>query len=82
MHTGALAYGPEDVQATLVLCAWGLQDRGASPDPWLMSGSAYRLARRLGIHHAASALASGTRPSAKLVVSLKTYLCLYAFDRL
>lgn len=79
---GKILIVSEDVQATLLLCAWGLQDRGASPDPWLMSGSAYRLSRRLGLHHAAVNLASGARPSGKLVASLKTYLCLYAFDRL
>jgi len=73
----------EDVQATLLLSAWGLLDRGASPDPWLLTGSAYRLARRLGMHLVPASLASGiARPTAKLVASLQTYLCLYAFDRL
>ncbi|GMK54054.1 hypothetical protein CspeluHIS016_0106400 [Cutaneotrichosporon spelunceum] len=71
----------EDVQAMLLQCAWGLQDRGASTDPWMMTGSAYRLARRLGIHLVAGALRAGTPPTARLVASLKTYLCLYAFDR-
>lgn len=73
----------EDVQATVLLCAWGLQDRGASPDPWMMTGSALRLAQRLGIQDAAAALAKGrTAPTPRLLSSWKTYLCLYAFDRL
>lgn len=73
----------EDVQATVLLCAWGLQDRGASPDPWMMTGSALRLAQRLGIQNAAVALAQGkTKPTPRLLASWKTYLCLYAFDRL
>lgn len=49
----------------------------------MMTGSAYRLARRLGIHLAAGALLSGSsQPTARVVASLKTYMCLYAFDRL
>lgn len=73
----------EDVQATVLLCAWGLQDRGASPDPWMMTGSALRLAQRLGIQNASVALAERmTEPTPRLLSSWKTYLCLYAFDRL
>lgn len=73
----------EDVQATVLLCAWGLQDRGASPDPWMMTGSALRLAQRLGIQNASVALATGlAEPSPRLLSSWKTYLCLHSFDRL
>lgn len=73
----------EDVQATVLLCAWGLQDRGASPDPWMMTGSALRLAQRLGIQNASVALAKRmAEPTPRLLSSWKTYLCLYAFDRL
>lgn len=67
----------------LLLSAWGLHDRGASPDPWMVTGSAYRLARRLGLHHDALSLINGsTAPTARLIAGYKTYLCLFAFDRL
>lgn len=73
----------EDIQATLLLACWGLNDRGASPDPWLLTGSAYRLAQRLGVHLAGPTLAANiSRPNVRLFTSWKTYLCLYAFDRL
>ena len=67
----------------MLLSLWGLQDRGASPDPWVMTGSAYRLARRLGLHLAAGAIESyPSGVTARAVAGLKTYLALYAFDRL
>jgi hypothetical protein len=39
-----------DMQAVLLLAAWGLQSGGRGPDAWVVTGHAARLARRLGIH--------------------------------
>lgn len=78
----ALILATEDVQATLLLGAWGLLNKGASPDPWMLTGTGHRLAKRLGLHLAAGLLRDQQTPSAHLVAMWKTYLCLYAFDRL
>ncbi|CAN9241101.1 unnamed protein product [Alternaria alternata] len=39
-----------DVQAILLLAAWGLQSGGKGPDAWVLTGHAARVSRRLGIH--------------------------------
>lgn len=39
-----------DVQAILLLAAWGLQSGGRGPDAWVLTGHAARVARRLGFH--------------------------------
>jgi hypothetical protein len=39
-----------DVQAILLLAAWGLQSGGRGPDAWIVTGHAARVARRLGVH--------------------------------
>ncbi|KOS47919.1 hypothetical protein ACN38_g1123 [Penicillium nordicum] len=41
-----------DVQAILLLAAWGLQSGGKGPDAWVLTGHAARVSRRLGIHRA------------------------------
>jgi hypothetical protein len=43
-------YDLSDVQATLILAAWGLQPGGRGPDAWVVTGHAARIARRLGVH--------------------------------
>jgi hypothetical protein len=39
----------EDVQAILLLAAWGLRSGGNGPDGWVLTGHAARVSRRLGI---------------------------------
>ena len=39
-----------DVQAILLLAAWGLQPDGGGPDAWIVTGHAARCARRLGVY--------------------------------
>ena len=41
-----------DVQAILIMAAWGLQSGGRGPDAWIVTGHAARIARRLGVHQA------------------------------
>ncbi|CAI7581146.1 unnamed protein product [Penicillium viridicatum] len=41
-----------DVQAILLLAAWGLRSGGKGPDAWVLTGHAARVSRRLGIHRA------------------------------
>ena len=38
-----------DIQAILLLASWNLQGEGMSPDPWVISGHAFRLAGRIGL---------------------------------
>jgi hypothetical protein len=38
-----------DIQAILLLACWNLQGGGMSPDPWVISGHAFRLAGRIGL---------------------------------
>ncbi|KAL1410967.1 hypothetical protein Q8F55_001910 [Vanrija albida] len=54
-----------DVQAVLLLAAWGLESGGRGPDAWIVTGHASRIARRLGINREltkAAAAARITRP--------------------
>jgi hypothetical protein len=39
-----------DVQAILLLAAWGLRSGGGGPDAWVISGHASRVGMRLGLH--------------------------------
>jgi hypothetical protein len=41
-----------DVQAILLLAAWGLRSGGGGPDAWVISGHASRVGMRLGLHQA------------------------------
>ena len=43
-------YALSDVQAVLILAAWGLHSGGRGPDAWVVTGHAARIARRLGVH--------------------------------
>lgn len=50
-----------DVQAILLLAAWGLQSGGKGPDAWLATGHAARVARRLGVHRTLAVAAETAR---------------------
>lgn len=39
-----------DVQAILILAAWGLRSGGRGPDSWILTGHAARVGLRLGLH--------------------------------
>lgn len=53
-----------DVQAILLLAAWGLQSGGKGPDAWVLTGHAARVSRRLGINRAVGqAVAAATKRS-------------------
>ncbi|WVF71872.1 hypothetical protein IAT40_006682 [Kwoniella sp. CBS 6097] len=79
-----------DVQAVILLSAWGLQSGGRGPDAWVITGHAARIARRLGLHKVlaqAAELARLTRPGTpawdKLEAFLpqwRTWLCWFCFD--
>lgn len=79
-----------DVQAILLVAAWGLQPEGRGPDAWLVTGHAARLARRLGVHrvlaHAtetAKRTQAGTEEWTKLEAFLpqwRTWLCWVGLD--
>ncbi|TKY85301.1 hypothetical protein EX895_005463 [Sporisorium graminicola] len=45
-----------DVHAVLFLHAWGLRPLGSGSDSWILSGHAFRLAKRLGIDKTVSSL--------------------------
>ncbi|OCF39443.1 hypothetical protein I317_06767 [Kwoniella heveanensis CBS 569] len=79
-----------DVQAVILLSAWGLQSGGRGPDAWVVTGHAARIARRLGLHKVlaqAAEMARLTRPGTpawdKLEAFLpqwRTWLCWFCFD--
>lgn len=84
-------YALSDVQAILLLAAWGLQSAGRSgPDPWVVTGHAARVSRRLGVHKAlaqaaakARATEQGSEEWCKLqsfVPQWRTWLCWFTFD--
>jgi hypothetical protein len=50
-----------DVQAILLLAAWGLQSGGRGPDAWIVTGHAARVARRLGVHKVLAGAAETAR---------------------
>jgi hypothetical protein len=39
-----------DMQAIILLAAWGLRGGGGGPDAWVLSGHAARIGMRLGLH--------------------------------
>ena len=79
-----------DVQAILLLAAWGLQPDGRGPDAWLVTGHAARVSRRLGVYkvlgHAtetAKRTKQGTEEWTKLEAFLpqwRTWLCWFGYD--
>ncbi|CAN9282759.1 unnamed protein product [Alternaria alternata] len=50
-----------DVQAILLLAAWGLQSSGKGPDAWVLTGHAARVSRRLGIQRAVGQAVAATQ---------------------
>ncbi|KAH8622035.1 hypothetical protein IG631_23141 [Alternaria alternata] len=50
-----------DVQAILLLAAWGLQSGGKGPDAWVLTGHAARVSRRLGIQRAVGQAVAATQ---------------------
>lgn len=50
-----------DVQAVLLLAAWGLESGGRGPDAWIVTGHASRIARRLGINRELTKAAAAAR---------------------
>ncbi|WWD01078.1 hypothetical protein V866_008016 [Kwoniella sp. B9012] len=79
-----------DVQAVLLLSAWGLQSGGRGPDAWVVTGHAARIARRLGVHKLlgqAAEIARLTRPGTlewerleQFMPQWRTWLCWFCFD--
>ncbi|KAH7390063.1 hypothetical protein BKA64DRAFT_112325 [Cadophora sp. MPI-SDFR-AT-0126] len=81
-----------DVQAILLLAAWGLQSGGKGPDAWVLTGHAARLSRRLGIHRAVEqAVAATKRDDSQLEAPVdevdaavrrqwRTWLAWFSFD--
>lgn len=79
-----------DVQAILLLAAWGLQPEGSGPDAWIVTGHASRIARRLGVHKVlaqAAETARRTQPGSEEWIKLeaylpqwRTWLCWYGTD--
>ncbi|WRT67431.1 uncharacterized protein IL334_004402 [Kwoniella shivajii] len=79
-----------DVQAVLLLSAWGLQSGGRGPDSWVVTGHAARIARRLGVHTLlgqAAEIARLTRPGTsewerleQFMPQWRTWLCWFCFD--
>ncbi|ORX33857.1 hypothetical protein BD324DRAFT_206404 [Kockovaella imperatae] len=79
-----------DVQAILLLAAWGLEADGAGPDAWIVTGHAARVARRVGVYkilaHAnetAKKTKKGTDEWSKLEAFLpqwRTWLCWFGLD--
>ena len=53
-----------DVQAILLLAAWGLQSDGKGPDAWVLTGHAARVSRRLGIHWVVGQAVAATKRDA------------------
>lgn len=69
-----------DVQATLLLAGWGLQPGGAGPDAWLLTGHAWRMARRLGLWHAhRQDEGSSHERQAGYMQRWRTWMCLFAY---
>lgn len=50
-----------DVQAILLLAAWGLQSGGNGPDAWVLTGHAARVSRTLGIQRAVGQAVAATQ---------------------
>jgi hypothetical protein len=84
-------YALSDVQAILLLAAWGLQSGCKSgPDPWVVTGHAARVSRRLGVHKAlaqVAAKARTTEPGSEewcklesFVPQWRTWLYWFTFD--
>ncbi|KAK8869531.1 hypothetical protein IAR55_000097 [Kwoniella newhampshirensis] len=79
-----------DVQAVMLLAAWGLQSGGRGPDAWVVTGHAARIARRLGVHKVlsqAAGMARITRPGTEgwdkldaFMPQWRTWLCWFCFD--
>ncbi|WVN86579.1 uncharacterized protein L203_101746 [Cryptococcus depauperatus CBS 7841] len=79
-----------DVQAVMILAAWGLQSGGGGPDAWIVTGHAARIARRLGVHKVLGQAAEvartnpvGSEEFKKLEVLMpqwRTWLCWFCFD--
>ncbi|WVQ78436.1 hypothetical protein IAT38_000522 [Cryptococcus sp. DSM 104549] len=79
-----------DVQAVMLLAAWGLQSGGRGPDAWVVTGHAARIARRLGVHkvlgqaaEAARISRPGTEGWSRLEAFMpqwRTWLCWFCFD--
>ncbi|PWN49952.1 hypothetical protein IE53DRAFT_362755 [Violaceomyces palustris] len=65
-----------DVQAVVLLHAWGLRPGGGSADTWILSGHAFRLAKRLSIDKTVWPNGEQNRPSA----ARRTWLLLCASD--
>lgn len=62
------AHSLEDVMATLLLAGWGLRSGGGGPDSWILTGHAFRISRRLGLHNdelTASRDSAGWSPTQK-----------------
>lgn len=66
-----------DVQAVLFLHAWGLRPIGQGSDPWILSGHAFRLAKRLGVEKTVTSSHSFGRD---FLSSRRTWLLLCASD--
>lgn len=81
-----------DVQAVLLLAAWGLQSGGKGPDAWIVTGHAARIARRLGTHKvlaSAAEIARVTQPGSedwqkleKFLPQWRTWLCWFWYVHL
>ncbi|WVQ87185.1 hypothetical protein IAS59_000908 [Cryptococcus gattii] len=79
-----------DVQAVMLLAAWGLQSGGRGPDAWVVTGHAARIARRLGVHKILAQAAEAariTRPETEewskleaFMPQWRTWLCWFCFD--
>ncbi|WWD16207.1 hypothetical protein CI109_100633 [Kwoniella shandongensis] len=79
-----------DVQAVLLLAAWGLQSGGRGPDAWVVTGHAARIARRLGVQKVlgqAAEMAKVTKPGTEgwdkldaFMPQWRTWLCWFCFD--
>lgn len=76
-----------DVQATLLLAGWGLHSAGGGPDSWVLTGHAFRMSRRLGLHLDDKKLAQdpqfppgeeGELRKGKFMARRRTWLCLSA----
>ena len=70
-----------DVQATLLLAAYGMYKRNKGPDPWIVTGHCGRLTHRLGLQRLGKVRSvpedvSGIKGS-RLVAQWKTWLCWY-----
>lgn len=59
-----------DVQAILLLAAWGLRGGGKGPDAWVLTGHAARVSRRLGIHRTVRQAVASTKKSSPQLENL------------